>query len=162
MSDMRGRAPASAHQKAIAAATIAKTKPWQKATGPRTAEGKARSAGRHHKWEWSANVAQNDAAYIDRMLEPRLRFFRDHLKSLGLLPQIRAVEALFSYEGYYWHIRIKLKCLESQAAILERDCPGWLTPKPPNATLLRLSEGIPAIVAEEAAAVKVESQAARI
>jgi hypothetical protein len=156
MPDMRGRAPASPHQKVIAAATIAKTKPWQKATGPKTVAGKARSAGRHHKWEWSADLAQSDAAYLERMLEPRLRFFREHLISLGHTPRIK-VDFWRVYEGYYWHFRIRLRCLHSHAEILAHQCPGWLTPKLPTALLPRISEGIPAIVAEEAAAVKVES-----
>jgi hypothetical protein len=132
MPDMRGRAPASAHQKAIAAATIAKTKPWLSATGPKTAEGKARSAGRHHKWEWSADVSDRDAAVIMDLLNARIRFFREHLRSLGHNPTIRVIGGNTTYYCGQWSVKIKLQGLHWQTEIIAAQCPGWLTPNLPT------------------------------
>jgi hypothetical protein len=136
MPDMRGRAPASAKQKAIARQTIAKTKPWEKSTGPKTAEGKARCANKHHRWGWHIETDCDGCATIINALPKRLRFFKQHLEALGLPPYLNT-RIKYKYEHQVWTIAITMRCPEIVAAILEMDCPGWLTPQLPTESLWR-------------------------
>jgi hypothetical protein len=172
MPDMRGHAPASERQKAIARNTITITQPWLKSTGPKTKTGKLRSSGKIHRWvvrdEFPATGLPTD------------EFFQKHLKHLlqmnALLRRHGRKPVGLSTEATYtgpkltrglvgigtFTIVVKLRCAAADVALLRQHCPGRFCPPPLPEALPRLAESSPATLAENVAVAKVETLAAAI
>jgi hypothetical protein len=167
---MRGLAPASPLQKAIAKNTITITQPWTKSTGPKTVAGKLRSSGKLTRW-----VVRDEFPATGL---PSHEFFQKHLKHLrqmnerlrrhGRKPVGLSTEATYTgpklTRGLVgigtFTIVVKLRCAAADVALLRQHCPGRFCPPPLPEALPRLAESIPAAVTENVAVAKVETLAA--
>jgi hypothetical protein len=172
MPDMRGRAPASELQKAIARNTITITQSWRQSTGPKTKEGKLRSSGKIHRWvvrdEFPA-TALPSPAFFDKYLKG-INQMNSLLRRHGLKPAIMSMEATYTgpklNRGLVgvgtFTIVVKLRCAAADVPFLVKHCPGPFCPPPLPEELPRLAESIPATLTENVAVAKVETLAAAI
>jgi hypothetical protein len=170
MPDMRGRAPASELQKAIARNTITITQPWRQSTGPKSKMGKLRSSGKIHRWsckEQYPSEGRLDHPYL-KEYHRRVMQMNECLRRLGLEPSVRSNPTITYYgptfrrgrfELGYLELSVKFRCLAAHVPILEKHCPGWHCPESPPESLPRVAEGIPAVMADESANVNVQSLA---
>lgn len=81
-----GRYKASVKQKVTASATIQQAQPWQKSTGPQSAEGKRRSSQNAKIWltlDYSAK-SENELDAVTAPVEAGLKQFREQMSDRGL------------------------------------------------------------------------------
>lgn len=112
-------------RRAKQAEVIRRNKPWEKSTGPKTAEGKAVSARNADK-----GVHREEARAIDRRARARLKFLkhliaRDGIKPLGPPCQVgrkrqRSPEAQERYEEKLFRLYLEM---EGLTAMLDDDDP---------------------------------------
>jgi hypothetical protein len=166
MANMRGRAPASPLQKAIAKRTITITQPWTKSTGPKSKAGKLRSSGKIHRWTYRDEFPSEGRypSYSAKTYLREIKRMNACLHRHGLSPLVMyTATATYSGPKFRWNshelgtmvVVFKLRCLEAYVPIISKHCHGPLSPKLPD-------EPLPRMVAKDLADAKVQTLAAVI